>query len=63
MTITRYSASSWFTILAVVAVEFALAAVLAYAVAQGYLAYECSDDEFVAENAQTCDGGFPYPLY
>jgi hypothetical protein len=63
MNIARNYASSWFTVIAVVAVEFAVAAVLAYAVAQGYLAYECSDDEFVAENAQTCDGGFPYPLY
>lgn len=60
---THHSPSSWFTIFAILALEFVLAAVLAYAVAQGYLAYECSDAEFLAENARICTGGLPYPLY
>ncbi|MGH2788331.1 MAG: hypothetical protein ACRDJV_10535 [Actinomycetota bacterium] len=57
------SAASWFTIIAVVTAELALAAALAYAVAQGYLAYECSHSDYATENSVTCAGGFPYPLY
>jgi hypothetical protein len=60
---TQNSPSSWFTIIAVLAVEFVVAAALAYVVAQGYLASECSDSAFFAENAEICAGGFPYPLY
>jgi hypothetical protein len=60
---TEETPSSWFTIIAVLAVEFVVAAILAYAVAQGYLASECSDSEFFAENHETCADGFPYPLY
>jgi hypothetical protein len=60
---TQNSPSSWFTIIAVLAIELAVAAAIAYAVAQGYLASECSDSAFFAENTEICAGGFPYPLY
>lgn len=62
MKTSRYPAS-WFTIIGVLALEFLVAAAIAYAVAQGYLASECSDDEFLTENTEICTGGFPYPLY
>jgi hypothetical protein len=60
---TEDSPSSWFTIIAIVAVQLVVAATLAYAVAQGYLAWSCSDSEFFAENLETCTDGFPYPIY
>jgi hypothetical protein len=60
---TQNSPSSWFTIVAVLALELVVAAAIAYAVAQGYLASECSDSAFFAENTESCAGGFPYPLY
>ena len=57
------SPSSWFTIIAVIVIQFAVAAAIAYVVAQGYLTVECSDSKFSAENPSTCEAGFPYPLY
>jgi hypothetical protein len=59
----RPSPSSWFTIIAVIAIQFAVAAALAYVVAQGYLSFKCSESKFAAENQSTCEPGFPYPLY
>jgi hypothetical protein len=59
----RQSPSSWFTIIAVVAIQLVVAAALAYVVAQGYLSYMCSESEFASENQATCAVGFPYPLY
>ncbi len=53
--------ASLFTILIVLLLELGAAAGIAYAVAQGYLANECSKHDFRAENPETCAGGFPYP--
>jgi hypothetical protein len=55
--------SSWFAIIAILVIEFAMAAAIAYAVAQGYLSYMCADREFAEENHATCAEGFPHPLY
>jgi hypothetical protein len=55
--------SSWFTIVAVVLAELAVALAIAYAVAQGYLSYECGDVEYRASHSEECAGGFPYPLF
>jgi hypothetical protein len=63
MDLRQESPSSWFTIIGVIAVELVLAAAIAYAVAQAYLASECSDSDFSSENVEVCAGGFPYPLY
>jgi hypothetical protein len=58
---TRRSSAT--AIAAVVLAELAAAVAIAFFVAQGYLAYECSDPAFRAEHAETCEGGWPYPLF
>ena len=54
--------ASWFTILVVFVVELIIAAVIAGAVAQAYIAYECGHADYEEEHAQQCSGGLPYPL-
>ena len=55
--------ASWLTILAVLAVELIAAAMIAVAVAQSYIGYECGDERYRTEHSERCAGGFPYPLF
>ena len=55
--------ASWFVILAVLTAELLAAAVLAGAVAQLYIDFECRDGAYRAEHSERCSGGFPYPLF
>ena len=55
--------SSWFTIVSVVLAELAVAATLAFTVAQVHVGYECGDATYREEHGARCAGGFPYPLF
>jgi hypothetical protein len=54
--------SSWFTIVAVLVLELVVAAIIALAVAQLFIGYECGDAAYRQAHVEQCDAGFPYPL-
>jgi hypothetical protein len=55
--------SSAVAVVGVLLVELAAAVLIAFFVAQGYVAYECGDPAYRAEHTDTCEGGWPYPLF
>ena len=54
--------ASWFTIVSLIIVELVVAAAIALAVSQLYIAYECGAEAYRQEHVEQCRGGFPYPL-
>jgi hypothetical protein len=55
--------SSSVVIALVLVAEIAAALLIAYSVAQAYVAYECGRDEYRREHPETCEGGLPYPIF